>query len=172
MKPATLFAPLLGLLVISGVILSKEWVLHDGQELYLKLAPKDPRSLIQGDYMRLDYELTRKVPLDDLDDSGLLVLTLDAQGVGSFRRLDNEQALAANELKLAYRNYHGVKLGAESYLFQEGLAECYQQAQYARLKVSSSGSSLLIGLLDDQLKPVGNQLEHSRWFTTMPNNCD
>ena len=39
-------------------VLKKEKLLSDGHLILLKLAPVDPRSLMQGDYMRLRYDIS------------------------------------------------------------------------------------------------------------------
>jgi uncharacterized membrane-anchored protein len=44
------------LAVCNGLIWQKEKVLRDGKVMLLRLAPRDPRSLMQGDYMVLNYE--------------------------------------------------------------------------------------------------------------------
>jgi uncharacterized membrane-anchored protein len=42
-----------------------------------------------------------------------------------------------------------IKLGAESFFFQEGLAPVYNRARYGALHVDASGTSLLVGLADE-----------------------
>ena len=44
---------LLVLAVVNGAILKKQAVVESGERVVLKLAPVDPRSLMQGDYMIL-----------------------------------------------------------------------------------------------------------------------
>ena len=51
-------------LILAGVnwsIYQKEQHLATGAVVYLKLRPVDPRSLMQGDYMRLGFELADKI---------------------------------------------------------------------------------------------------------------
>ncbi len=43
--------------VLFRMILGQEWILATGEEIVLKLEPRDPRSLFRGDYMRLNYEI-------------------------------------------------------------------------------------------------------------------
>ena len=48
-----------GLLILAGVtaaISSKEQLLVTGRVVFLELAPVDPRSLMQGDYMALRFK--------------------------------------------------------------------------------------------------------------------
>ena len=42
-------------------ILGKERLKRDGQVTYLELAPRDPRSLMQGDYMALRFRLAQDI---------------------------------------------------------------------------------------------------------------
>src|SRR5690606_16735816 len=66
MSPATaapwaragLAASLLGVLVVAnGGIWQKEQLIRDGRPVFVELAPVDPRSLMQGDFMRLNFNL-------------------------------------------------------------------------------------------------------------------
>ena len=40
-----------------GFILKNEQHLTQSDSIYIRLAPVDPRSLIQGDYMALNYDI-------------------------------------------------------------------------------------------------------------------
>lgn len=42
-------------------VMQKETLIAKGTEVLLRLAPVDPRSLMQGDYMALNYEVLDKV---------------------------------------------------------------------------------------------------------------
>ena len=44
-------------------VYKKEQTLKDGQLILLQLAPVDPRSLMQGDYMRLSYKEASSDPV-------------------------------------------------------------------------------------------------------------
>ena len=47
------------LLLINYSIYQREQHIAHGQTVYVQLAPVDPRSLMQGDYMALDFELDK-----------------------------------------------------------------------------------------------------------------
>ncbi|NVJ24980.1 GDYXXLXY domain-containing protein [Myxococcus sp. AM011] len=149
----------LALLVPLGLVAQKEYVLATGQSVLLELAPRDPRSLMQGDYMVLDYAVSRALNADGPTgpSSGLLVLNLDEHGVGRFVRIDSpDQPLTPGEFKLRYRRRDGrTRLGAESFFFQEGHADRYAQARYGELRAAANGSSVLVGLRDAQRQPLG-----------------
>jgi uncharacterized membrane-anchored protein len=138
----------------NGVILQKEILLSESQSIFLELAPRDPRSLIQGDYMVLRYALTRDANLQSLPTDGLFVLKIDEKQVAHFARLHTPGVpLTANEVLLRYRKRGGdIWLGAESFFFQEGHADYYSAARYAELKVGESGESVLIGLRGPNLE--------------------
>ncbi|GHG63907.1 GDYXXLXY domain-containing protein [Comamonas sp. JC664] len=160
LRTAVIFGGLaLALLVPTGLIVQEERVLRSGQVVLLELAPVDPRSLLQGDYMILDYAISqaRRGDTDTLPPDGRLVLKLDADGVGTFARYDApETPLAPGEVKLRYRVRAGrFQLGAESFFFQEGHADRYEGARYGELRVADDGDSVLVGLRDAQRQPLG-----------------
>ena len=146
------------LLVIAAVnflIFQKEDTLTQGQTMLLRLAPRDPRSLIQGDYMVLRYALAQEVPTKQLQDKGYLVLSLGGNNLGQFIRLHQGEDLQPGEHLLFYRNRQGLRLGAESFFFQEGDAELYATARYGELKVDPTGASVLVGLRGENFNILG-----------------
>ncbi|MBU2709844.1 GDYXXLXY domain-containing protein [Zooshikella harenae] len=149
---------LLVMIAINWSILQKEQVLASGLQVRLALAPVDPRSLMQGDYMRLRYALLSEVPTKQLAPEGQLIIRLDKQHVASFVGIYQPgQSLQQGELLLHYRRYgRHVKLGAESYLFEEGKASLLSEAAYGELRVANDGKSVLVGLLDQNFHYLDN----------------
>jgi uncharacterized membrane-anchored protein len=153
---------LAGLVLILGLfnwsVAKKEALLRDGTPLLIELAPVDPRSLIQGDYMRLEYRIARDIsgnyawPHD-----GQIVVAADENNVAQYVRLyDRGTPLAQGEHLLHYRRRGGrIKIGTDAFFFQEGHAMRYDRAKYGELRVDPSGESLLIGLRDEQRHPLG-----------------
>jgi uncharacterized membrane-anchored protein len=153
---------LVWLVVILGLvnwsISSKEALLRDGTPLLIELAPVDPRSLIQGDYMRLDYRIARELAGHyDWPRDGHIVVTTGADNVAQFVRLhDGNTPLAAGEHLLIYRRRAGrIRIGTDAFFFQEGHAWRYDRAKYGELRVDASGESVLIGLRDAERRPLG-----------------
>ena len=144
--------------VINGLIIHKESILSSGKTVLLKLAPRDPRSLMQGDYMVLRYAIARGPARNAIESgkkTGAMVIKLDQNQVGQFARLHDDEKLSSGEVLLQYKHRGEIRLGAESFFFQEGHAQIYESAQYGELKVASSGKSVLGGLRDDKFKPLG-----------------
>lgn len=130
----------------------KETILHQGTLVLLELAPVDPRSLIQGDYMALRYAIARETDASEIPKRGYCVLRLDSGIVGKKVRLQkNRTPLAASEYLIEYTtNSWDINIGAESFFFQEGQADKYSKAKYGGIKIDDKGSSLLVGLYDER----------------------
>lgn len=141
-------AAIFALVVVNSMIVGKEQTIAEGQCVLLKLAPVDPRSLMQGDYMTLRYQVAREAGKQPLEASGKVVLKLDEDNVGTFVRLDDGSPLGENEIVIRYRKRRGLRIGAEAYFFEEGTGSIYENADYGELKVTESGDSVLIGLRD------------------------
>lgn len=150
-------AALLILTAINFLIMEKEATLADGRTMLLRLAPRDPRSLMQGDYMVLRYAIAQEVPKEQLEDKGCLVVSLGEHDVAEFIRIHQEEELGSGEHLLFYRNRRGLRLGAESFFFQEGDADLYAEARYGELKVDESGASVLVGLRGEDFAALGRE---------------
>lgn len=141
------------LAIVNWQIVDRRTLAQSGTTMLVELRPADPRSLIQGDYMRLAYADPFPAGLDRkaLTRTGTLVVGLDAKKVARFVRLDEGGALAPGQHRLRYRlegKAGGVRLSSDSFLFQEGHADVYAAARYAVLKVAANGDALLVGLAE------------------------
>jgi len=140
------------LLVLNGLVLRQEQLLKQGRTVILSLLPVDPRSLVQGDFMRLRYDLGSETPPAA---AGRLVVRLDARGVATLARFSDDGPVAADECAVRYRvNGTRLEVAPDSYLFQEGRAEHFAAARYAKLHVSPDGTASLTGLLDEDLRDL------------------
>jgi uncharacterized membrane-anchored protein len=146
--------------VLNGLVLDKEWLLARGETVYLELGPTDPRSLIQGDYMRLRYEMADEIR-EDLPDEhvrgGRVVARLDDDRIAHFERIYRGGDVGEDEMLLRWRFRDRIAIGANAFYFQEGRGDRYREAAYGELKVDSSGETILIGLRDDDLDPLGSR---------------
>ena len=65
---------------------------RQARTIYLPLGPRDPRSLIQGDYMVLTFRQTIYPPAEEIEalpKSGQVFLRLNEEGVAAFSRIAN-----------------------------------------------------------------------------------
>jgi uncharacterized membrane-anchored protein len=140
-------------------IYQREQLLTQGRRVLLELAPVDPRSLMQGDYMALRFQIVnqafRQQDLKTLED-GLLVLTLDAENRGTFKRLAAEGSLADNEVLMRFRVRNGqIKFATNAFFFQEGHSHEYTGAKYGEFRVAPDGEAILTRLCDKDLLLLG-----------------
>ena len=154
--------------IVNASIIDKEKHLAEGQVVYLELAPVDPRSLMQGDYMALNFRVAQQV-YDALPKSeeyrgwnrnveasdGYVVVSLDEKRIGTFQHLHDEQPLTNNEIKLHYRVRNGaVKFATNAFFFQEGHAQAYEAARYGEFRVNDNGELLLAAMFDENLERI------------------
>lgn len=138
-------------------VAKKEELLKDGQLVLLQLAPVDPRSLMQGDYMNLRYSISQNINVEHLSKRGYCVVRLDNKGIAERIRFQQEKTpLNKGEYVIKYTasNEWNINIGAESFFFQEGHAEKYEKAKYGGVKIDKNGNSLLVGLYDEHLNNI------------------
>jgi len=149
---------LLALLIyFNYAVIKKEDILKTGQLVLIPLAPVDPRSLMQGDYMILNYDLSQDINQDNISKRGYCVVKLNKNNITEVVRLQNNiTPLHTGEKVIKYTSTNNIRIniGAESYFFQEGQAERYNGAKYGGIKIDEKGNSLLIGLYNEQLKKI------------------
>ncbi len=166
-----LLVVLAGLLAIlaaaNWTIAQREHVLRHGQAVILQLAPVDPRSLMQGDYMVLRYEVADEAQamLEESpelsktvrsDGRGVLLLAPDADGVHRLRGIESvvqaqEQGAAGDAVRLAFRLRDGhMWIVTDAWFFAEGLVQHYAQARYGLFRVDGQGNGVLVDLLDER----------------------
>ena len=143
---------------VNTLIIGKERIVADGTVVLLRLAPRDPRSLMQGDYMALRYSLAGEVAQAannrEIND-GHAVIELDDQQVARFIRVHENEKLGAGEHLLQFRKRgETVRLASDAFFFEEGQWKTYQPARYGELRVDTNGHAVLIGLRDDTFKPL------------------
>jgi uncharacterized membrane-anchored protein len=148
------------LLAANYTIYRREALLSGGRIVLLELAPVDPRSLMQGDYMALRFKVADVIldraraggPVRD----GFLVLTLDERNVGTFARQDDGTPLDSSEIRIRYRvRGDTVRFATDAFFFQEGTAQRYEGARYGEFRLDATGDSILTGLRGQNLDPLG-----------------
>lgn len=138
-------------------IIQKEKILKDGKLILLALAPVDPRSLMQGDYMRLRYSIADSITPSETPPRGYVVVRLNDKGIASGVRLQSDVTPLKNDellIKYTMSNRNNLNIGAESFFFQEGHATKYEQAKFGGIRVDNKGNSLLVGLYDERKKKI------------------
>lgn len=144
-----LFAVLI-LIVTHHAIYTRERLVSEGEVVLLRLAPVDPRSLIQGDYMRLRFAVADELreTLGDREvGDGQVILGVGEDRVGRFVRFDDGSPLRAGEHRMRYRlRDRRIRLGTNAFFFEEGTAAVYSQARYGEFRIGADGSAILTHL--------------------------
>ncbi len=84
----------------------------------------------------------------------------DAYGVGQLVRLQNGRPLAEGERRLRVQNVPSrwggliVQVSTDAWFFQEGQAERFDKARYGEFGWTAAVRPLLVGMRDEQLKPL------------------
>jgi uncharacterized membrane-anchored protein len=141
-------AVLLVLAAVDWSIVAKERIKTHGEIILLELAPVDPRSLMQGDYMALRFELAQQISPEQ---GGLAPLTLDEHRVA---RLDPSPQDARLHIRFRVRNGQ-VWLGTNAYFFEEGRAERLNGARYGEFHLDpETGEAVLTALRDAEFRKL------------------
>ncbi|TNE51403.1 MAG: hypothetical protein EP343_04725 [Deltaproteobacteria bacterium] len=144
------------MVVPNFLILQKETLRSSSNTVFLELAPVDPRSLMQGDYMILSTTLARRLQRMKKRPAreGHLVIRLSQKKVAHFVRVHSpNKPLQAGERLIVYKfRKNRFQVGADAFFFQEGHGKYYSRAQYGEYRLDASGKTLLIGLCDSKLR--------------------
>ena len=139
-------------------IYEKEQIKAHGETVYLEIAPVDPRSLMQGDYMRIRYAIERNLSgmsVDGHRERGDMVIAIDDKHKATFVRFHNGEPLQPGEKLLHYQFNNGIiRIVPDSFLFQEGQSEFYRRAKYGEFKFDKKGDHILVGLADENLQDL------------------
>ena len=152
-----------GAAVILGLaghsVRSKEQILSSGRQVIMPLAPVDPRSLMQGDYMALRFVMPSDREMGFAPEPGKVlyaVLALDERGVGKVvRTADGYPTVAANEAVILLRPKNGRWIiSTDAWFFKEGTGKKWEAARFGVFKVGPDGTALLVNLIDQDLKEI------------------
>ena len=157
-KAIALVAGLVILAFVNVGIAGRERLVTEGRVVLLRLSPVDPRSLMQGDYMRLNFEAADQAfprgggRTRDLAD-GRIVVATDRHGIATFRRFADSRPLGPGEVALRYRIRAGEpNFATNAFFFEEGQARAYERAAYGEFRVAEDGEMILTALRDDRLQ--------------------
>lgn len=140
-------------------IYEKQEIIEKGEVVLLELAPVDPRSLMQGDYMSLRYAIERSEAVDaqkeDQKKRGYMVIKADDDKVAQFLRFHAGEELQTGERLLRFhKEYNRVTIVPDSFLFQEGHAKHYEAAKYGVFKFDENDARLLVGLANEDRETI------------------
>lgn len=147
------------LVLANWSVAQRETLLRDSRVVLLELAPVDPRSLMQGEYMALRFkeadQIVGRAPAQGAA-GGRIVVGIGEHNVGSFARRDGGEPLAPGEARLRYRiREDWVKFATNAYFFQECSASAYAGARYGEFRATADGEVLLTHLVSAKFERLG-----------------
>lgn len=171
-QPATLFTlearklqagialTALSVLLVANVgIWQKENLIAHGVAVYIELRPVDPRSLMQGDFMALNFSMPGGMFRSEDDfmkrNRPHVIAKRETNGVATLLRMSNGQSLASNEfsIELTPKNGQWV-IVTDAWFFKEGEGERWAKAKYGEFRVAADGRALLVGLRGENLQDL------------------
>ena len=125
---------------LSWIIVGRAAVLRDGSEVIFLVKPIDPRDLLRGDFIRLDYDISRipasiieNAPAGDFDTRDGAIYVRVARGADTFWHARSAslyarsaKPLAPDEVELRGKIEAGTTVGPNSTVYAEyGLERFY-----------------------------------------------
>ena len=153
---------LLVLVAVTVVVRGHERTLGEGRVVLAELAPVDPRSLMQGDYMALRFAIdellaARAGGAEPERLPRYAWLSLDSEGRASLAELADGLPPADDQrVAVRIRGRGGQpSIGPNAFFFQEGTADRYEAARWGEFRVSRDGRALLTHLRGAELERLG-----------------
>lgn len=144
-------------LLVNRQVAALERDFHEARTVYFALAPVDPRSILQGDYMTLRFDDALFPPEGaKLDRHGEIFMKVDDRNVARFSRLARAGDVpATDEIRVDYSADGGrPRYCPEAFFFQEGEADIFNAARFAAVLVAGDGKTRLVALADKDLKII------------------
>ena len=162
-----LLIALLQTLALAGMVGAKQWTLATGRPVVLEVQPIDPRSLFSGDYVILNYDISRlaKSNLEGDNqfrrDAPIYVRLVETEGRWRAASIHSDMPEAGNgeivlrgKVEWTNRSQIRAKYGIEAFYVPEGKGrEIERQIRSAKVQaevvVGDSGRAVLRALIID-----------------------
>jgi uncharacterized membrane-anchored protein len=151
---------LLSALLVFGMINTgiwqKERTIAKGKPIFVELAPADPRSLMQGDFMRLRYRMPPELFSEMIPERAQKAIgTVDAKGILHIEELAKDAPLKKDQIVIELLPERGNWIIAtDAWYFTEGEGKRWEGARYGEFRVMADGKAVLVGLKGEGLKAL------------------
>lgn len=145
--------------LVNTGIWQKETLIRDGRRIYLPLGPVDPRSLMQGDYMTLNFVFSRTLDEELARHEGprrpRVAARVDEHGVATLHRVLEPGESPGQDLVFELTPRGGRwAVVTDAWFFREGTGEHWAAARFGEFRVAPDGRALLVGLADAQRRAI------------------
>lgn len=152
-----LFTILCGwIFIVMALVVYSNLIFYTGTEVLLKTVPIDPRDLMRGDYVVLNYEIAQLPRSDEYSYDETLYVTLktDEKNIAHVLNISKQKPESGLFLKGrvgAGRRF--VKYGIESYFVKEGTGKILEQdlrdGTLVRVVIDKNGAAKVKGFIDN-----------------------
>lgn len=139
--------------ILLVIIFQKESILRNGTDIVLKVEPVDPRSILQGDYVQLSYNISESKSLKDNSNQVFVLLEKNEKGIYEVAAIYDDKQEAKQHLKkdqvlITGKTYgETITYGIEHFFVEEGKGEEVEaDAKYAKVRVGANGDAILLEL--------------------------
>lgn len=156
-QQAGIAASLLATLVVANTaIWQKEELVRTSRPVFLEVAPVDPRSLMQGDYMALNFKMPWiSAPDTSMKQRVLVIAKIDARGVAVVQGIKDRPTLASDEILIELKlTQSGLRPASDAWYFKEGEGDRWSKARYGEFRIDRQGQALLVGLRGSNLEKL------------------
>ena len=150
----------LGLIIVLGIVLValgsfvsyNQWPLLTGQKTILATQPVDPFDPLRGQYMIINYEISRinKTSNMETGDTIYIMLEEDTEGISRLKDTLSQKPTTGDFIKGTVTNIYGdtarVEYGIEQYFFERH-ADLPTRNITVEVKIADSGRSKIVQLL-------------------------
>ncbi|MBT1063165.1 GDYXXLXY domain-containing protein [Bowmanella sp. Y26] len=188
MKKAHIWLPVVlvaQLLILGAIVGKRERIMANGDVVYLKTMPVDPRDIFRGDYVVLDYELVYQAR-GLMQESKLsaekvyLKLSTNQRDVANLVTVDHTAPKAGLFVRgfapsIDYNNLPELRLGIEKYFVEQGAgkeledirgeAQSWQTPLEMRVALGNDGTPVIIG---HRFSPIRTRTRFADLEDTLP----
>ncbi|MGI9476868.1 MAG: GDYXXLXY domain-containing protein [Hyphomicrobiaceae bacterium] len=156
----TVISVLATAVIVGSGIRQNEEIIQNGKRIFIALGPADPRSLMRGDYMALNFRVPplprSNARLKRYEFPVWASASVDKDDVATIKDYGYEGAktIAGDIiLKIQVRSRR-VVIGTNAFFFPEGQASKFSNARFGEFRVGKDGKPILIGLADENRRRI------------------
>jgi len=139
------------ILIICTFVFVNEYTLKTGEKVFLETIPVDPRDLLRGDYVILNYKISQLPPTYNFLENNktiYIILKIDKNNIGSIDYISEKKPKDKLFIK-GQKNSNSIKYGIESYFVKEGTGKELQQnlrnGTLVEIALDKNGAAKVIG---------------------------
>lgn len=139
--------------IVIAFVISQKLVYYTGTEVLLKTVPVDPRDLLRGDYVILNYEISERPRSGEFQNDETVYVVLEPDKDNVAHALNISKQKPSNGLFIKGRVGRTIKYGIESYFVKEGtgriLEKNLRNGTLVRVVIDKNGNAKVKGFIDN-----------------------